>query len=267
MRKFLNHPIARLMEFPSGKRVLLLSYSKTDQKIRSTYSGTVVCLEADDHAKISTFKDADFDIVVSAPTLPFSEPFLGHILRVLRPGGYVSLQAPNNVNFARSLTFAGFVDVSSKVHGSHTEVICRKPPWTTGASAPLSLKKAGNSQPAPTSASKSVWQLAASDLDAEMELEDEDALLEKDDLSDVKAVAMKNSDCGTGPGTSRKACKNCSCGRAELEAEEQKATGKESAPVSACGSCGLGDAFRCSTCPYLGQPAFQQGGDVVKLDL
>ncbi len=64
---------------------------------------------------------------------------------------------------------------------------------------------------------------------------------------------------------SRKACKNCTCGRAEDEAAgappPKLTLDMLENPGSAggCGSCSLGDAFRCASCPYRGLPSFQPG--------
>jgi hypothetical protein len=77
-----------------------------------------------------------------------------------------------------------------------------------------------------------------------------------------KPVGKGKSDCSSQP----KACANCTCGRKEMEdkvgAEEAKKKLEQGTVRSSCGSCYLGDAFRCDGCPYRGLPAFKPGSKV-----
>ncbi|KAL9541328.1 hypothetical protein MBANPS3_009179 [Mucor bainieri] len=129
---------------------------------------------------------------------------------------------------------------------------------------------------------KQVWLINTNDNDEgiDMELEDEEGLLDKEDRTKpTKASLTRPDDCDFTDGK-RKSCKGCTCGREESDEEEQgnvvaldlmddiqqevievDPTPKQS---SGCGSCSLGDAFRCSTCPYMGMPAFNEG-DKIKL--
>ncbi|CEP60715.1 electron carrier DRE2 LALA0_S01e17304g [Lachancea lanzarotensis] len=107
---------------------------------------------------------------------------------------------------------------------------------------------------------------------------DEDELVGEDEKNVITLVM-----CGKSKTRRRKACKDCSCGLKEQEeqaldaarAAQNSVLGQEvkfdeqeltevdftiqGKKVGGCGSCALGDAFRCSGCPYLGLPAFKPG--------
>ena len=93
---------------------------------------------------------------------------------------------------------------------------------------------------------------------------DEDAL-----LTPADAARPERADCGTA--ARRRACANCTCGLAASGAASESGTAQpDTAPAqqqpaqakSACGSCYLGDAFRCAGCPYRGLPPFREGETV-----
>ncbi|KAJ5693806.1 hypothetical protein N7536_004218 [Penicillium majusculum] len=119
------------------------------------------------------------------------------------------------------------------------------------------------------------------DRDDDDELINEDTLLSEEDLT---RPIMPPPECQPKTGRRRRACKDCSCGLADkLEAEdkERRANADKELNVlkldtddlaeldftvegktGSCGSCALGDAFRCDGCPYMGLPAFKPGQEV-----
>jgi len=139
------------------------------------------------------------------------------------------------------------------------ETVASKPHWDSGAAVPLALKKKtaaanGAPQPTPANTPAKVWTVSADDGD---ELMDEDTLLDKTELQPKPRPVQ--SDCELSEG--RKACKNCTCGRADMEEGASKPSTENA--TSACGNCYLGDAFRCASCPYKGLPPFKPGEQVV----
>jgi len=88
---------------------------------------------------------------------------------------------------------------------------------------------------------------------------DTELLEEEDIVGMIKPIKETNR--------KKRACANCTCGRKETEQIEER---KESAKTmqnakSECGSCYLGDTFRCESCPYTGLPPFSPN-DVVSFD-
>lgn len=50
----------------------------------------------------------------------------------------------------------------------------------------------------------------------------------------------------------KRQCANCTCSLSKQTPTPKPKSG-------GCGSCALGDAFRCAGCPYRGMPAFEEG--------
>jgi len=167
----------------------------------------------------------------------------------LKAGGALVVKASEDAEGVSSaLVMGGFIEVSTRADGA---VCGKKPAWERGTAFTLkSREKKVNEAPA-----AEAWTLEGDD-----DLIDENSLLTE---MDVNSKPVQYDDCEVGPG--KKACKNCTCGRAEAEAAEEKVN--EETFVSACGNCALGDAFRCAGCPYLGQPAFKDQGNKVELVL
>jgi hypothetical protein len=96
------------------------------------------------------------------------------------------------------------------------------------------------------------------------DLMDEDDLLQDTTLGQPSMEPTKTAedDCA-----GRTPCDNCTCGRAEGEPKKKLTKEEIIQKSSSCGNCAKGDAFRCASCPFLGQPAFKPGEEHLILDL
>ncbi|PIN24038.1 Protein DRE2, required for cell viability [Handroanthus impetiginosus] len=212
----------------------------------------LIITQASSDSLLSVDSSSVDDVVSICRSLEFpGDQLLANISRVLKPGGTIllyltsqSAQGQMTNSFERKLLLAGFVDIQSS--GSQSfGVVAKKPSWKIGSA--FSIKKTSQVLP-------------KVQVDDDVDLIDEDSLLSEEDL---KKPELPVTDCEVG--STRKACKNCTCGRAEAEAKVEKlglTMDQLENPQSACGNCGLGDAFRCSTCPYKGLPAFKLGEKV-----
>ncbi|KAI3421648.1 uncharacterized protein J3R85_012000 [Psidium guajava] len=161
------------------------------------------------------------------------------ISRVVKPGGTVVIRkalsslgedtSKASSALERELLLAGFLEarnlpiksVASSEGVRHFMVKATKPSWKLGSS--FAIKKGTKSFPK--------VQIMGDDDD----LIDEDSLLTEEDLK--KPQLPSGGDCEVG--STRKACKNCTCGRAEAEEKVEKlgvTLDQLNNPQSACGN-------------------------------
>lgn len=171
---------------------------------------------------------------------------------LLAAGGtlVVKTEVGTEDTLVKRLKMCGFLNVA-KSESVPGVVVGNMPTYKVGSSDKVTLIPEAKENVV------SAWKMD----DNNTETISEDDLLEADDL--IKPDSSSLRVCATTK--KAKACKDCSCGLAEeLEANRPKDTPKPdtSNAKSSCGSCYLGDAFRCASCPYLGMPAFKPGEKV-----
>jgi len=202
-----------------------------------------VTLKVENLQRISmaSYPNSTFDVITSKHT-EYNKDVLVLLLKLLKPAGKFTISSEVNLlELKENLILSGFVNV----HNNDGVLICEKPNYEVGSSSKLSFAKLSNKV-----AVAAVWKID----------NDDDEIINPDDLLDeedkIKPDPSTLKVCGTTG--KRKACKDCSCGLAEELSGEKSS---ENIPVqkSSCGSCYLGDAFRCASCPYLGMPAFKPG--------
>jgi len=165
-------------------------------------------------------------------------------------------------------------------------LVATKPPKSAAnASVPLAVPLPRRNVGLSKEAKKALWTLKSDS----PKIDTETLIIPEDRIKPVCEPITEGN-----KARRKKACKGCTCGLAELEADELKNSNvvvldgsqngltqevaqsdkdrllkaAQAAPsaTSSCGSCYLGDAFRCASCPYLGLPAFKPG-EKVQIDL
>jgi hypothetical protein len=257
-----------------GQSVLLITDGKTqtdiELEIKSQIQerGQLTIIEHSNRDSVlSVVNPATIDGAISfaREVALHNDSFLLQLVTLLKPGGFLVLYEPlhgRTVNRSEELslrlTLSGFIDTKIVLAGEFVEISSTKPGWEVGASQKLNPSTKGPTTSITQNDMNNIWSATTTE---DQELIDEDSLLNESD----KAVkpSTKSDDCEVGK-KGRKACKNCTCGRAEQtdDVPRKRLTLEmiENPGVnSSCGSCALGDAFRCAGCPYRGLPAFKVG--------
>jgi len=203
-----------------------------------------------------------------------SEQFLTQSLSLLAPSGTLIIRIPSSLStnasdLNRSLLFSGFSNIKQQsiLDDTFIQFSSSKPSWINQSSTLQSATTSNLS----TQPKNSVWKLDLIDDDL---INEDDLVINNSTDNNSNVFKLAADDCELGKGGTKKACKNCTCGRAEKEQQQDQV--QDTQPVekktnepgivktvnSSCGNCYLGDAFRCGGCPYRGMPSFKPGEKV-----
>jgi len=265
----------------SAPEQLQAAVEQIQASVGSPPAAPKVSVENVERLSMSSHQASSFDQVYSGclglATVTHDLDLLTQIAKLVTPGGQITMvqavpkdKSPDT--FTSTLVLSGLTPFSSPALQSSFpgfeatvaklgqvklySYTATKPKHEVGASRLLSFAKPA-AAPAPIAPAKagggaSVWTLEDMDDDT-VELVDDQTLLAEEDLAKPDPASLRV--CGTTG--KKKACKDCSCGLKEELSEGKEPTTKS--VTSSCGSCYLGDAFRCGSCPYLGMPAFKPG--------
>jgi len=217
-------------------------------EVKQTKNATIRFENAERLTAVSHSKSS-FDVTICKAAEGELTKLYGILLSFLKPQGCLVATVPSSGvdSLKELLKLSGFVKIDETSDG----LVCQKPNYEVGSATKLSFGKAA----AAKASIDAAWKI---DIGDDEDVVNADDLLDEDDKAKPDPIDLKV--CGTTG--KRKACKDCSCGLAEEFAQEGEAVTNTANAKSSCGSCYLGDAFRCASCPYMGMPAFKPGEKV-----
>ncbi|OOQ90453.1 Fe-S cluster assembly protein dre2 [Penicillium brasilianum] len=252
----------------------------TDLQMLDRLSAGIVSLPPTTYTNVLVLTDTDGSRRTEALQLLTRDVYTA-LVPSMKPGAKLATQdKPLTAADSMEAIMAGLVQ---------NEAGFEKPNFEQASAIPLKLggrKKKTTAAAAPTGIMSGFTTNAGNqvkiDLEDNEEFINEDSLLDEEDFT---RPIMPPPECQPKTGRRRRACKDCTCGLADrLEAEDKERRANadknlnvlklqsddlteldftvEGKTTGSCGSCALGDAFRCAGCPYLGLPAFKPGQEV-----